>query len=334
MQSTSDVSLDNLSALNQNEEKIRQAILKVIPAGAASKAPNRERIIKILADYPVRLLYALSERSPEINQLCESNDVLNLKWASLLTSLEYPSIPIQSIDGEKGVSLFSQLKGAFLLSELNKNPDLNDIHSFAILNKACELGMFQALIKRLNFVSESIKTKTSVAGINSCIQQILSDVQQLSNLYWSIGCLDASLILFNTVEYFFNKEDSAFYINRFFMPAKTNHFSWQSKYDDKSMPFPILILEAAMENIYLARILADFPQSKEITEYISHGKGLMAGHEESFKSTDELQKLVVKKLNMLNVPLVESFCRNAHEHSIQTIKKHHPEIEIKTLNGF
>ena len=172
-----------------------------------------------------------------------------------------------------------------------------------------------------------MKNKNNAEEIDTYVLFILNDVKKLSNFYWAIGCIDASLILFQLVQYYFEEPNSRFYIDRFFMPAKTNQFSWIRKYDDNNTPYPVLILEAAVENLYLAKLLANFEQSKVITDHISHGKGLMAGHEESFKTLDELQNLVMKKLDMLELPLVESFCRNAFEHSIKTIKKYYPDFE-------
>ncbi|VVC75411.1 hypothetical protein AQUSIP_07010 [Aquicella siphonis] len=331
MHSLSTEGLAALSSLNSNEEKILNIILDILHAGN-DKAADKEKIIKILATYPLRLLYALSERSPEINELLESNDYLNSCWSSMLKKLGYPSIPIVSFDQTRKISLFSQLKGAFLLSELNKHPDLKNPNSFAILNKACEIGMFHALVRRLNYISELIVkrsgNKNNHDEIDTYIQFILRDVNKLSNLYWAIGCIDAALILFNIVNYYFEASNYKLSIERFFMLAKTNHFSWMTQYDDKNAPYPILILEAAVENLYIARLLSDFPQSNAISDQISHGKGLIADFEEHFANPGELQSLVVKKLNMLNIPLVESFCRNAFQHSIKTVNARYPEFEL------
>lgn len=331
MQTSTIGGLAELSSLQPNEEIILSTILNIINTGD-DRAVDKEKVIQVLANYPLRLLYALSERSPEINELLESNDVLNLHWSSLLQKLEYPSIIITSFDKTKEISLFAQLKGAFLLSELNKNPDLNHSTSFAILNKACQIGMFNAMIKRLNFTCDLImqknKTKKDSDTMDTYVEFILKDVQSLSNLYWAIGCIDASLILFNIVQYYFETSSQKYYIDQFFMPAKSGNFSWISKYDDKNNPYPILILEKAVESLYVARLLANFPQSQLITEQITHGKGLLAGYEDSFKTPDELQNLITKKLNMLQVPLVETFCNTAFQHSIQLINEYYPDVEL------
>jgi len=90
----------------------------------------------------------------------------------------------------------------------------------------------------------------------------------------------------------------------------------------------LMVLKAAVENIYIARLLADYPPSKEISDQITHGNGLLAGLEESFASPEELQGFVIKNLNNLHVPLVESFCRNAYEHSVNIINKNYPDLEL------
>lgn len=146
--------------------------------------------------------------------------------------------------------------------------------------------MFHALVRRLNYISELIVkrsgNKNNHDEIDTYIQFILRDVNKLSNLYWAIGCIDAALILFNIVNYYFEASNYKLSIERFFMLAKTNHFSWMTQYDDKNAPYPILILEAAVENLYIARLLSDFPQSNAISDQISHGKGLIADFEEHF----------------------------------------------------
>lgn len=331
MNSAGDSGLTSLAKLNPNEVKILNVILSTIKNNNGKPA-EMEKVVNSLSHYPLKLLYALSERSPEINALLETNDYLNTCWSAMLAQLEYPSIPIESFDGQKKISLFSQLKGAFLLSELNKYPDLRNPNALAMLNKACEIGMFHALIQRLNYftgiIMQSDGIKRDQEELDTYIQYILNDVHRLSNLYWAIGCIDSALILFNVVNYYFEKSDYKIFIERFFATAKTMHFSWMTAYTDKNTPYPIRILEAAVENLYIARLLTDYPQSKEISDQITHGRGLLAGHEEHFTNSDELQKLVMKELNMLQLPLVESFCRRAYQQAAKIINDQYPDMEL------
>ena len=148
---------------------------------------------------------------------------------------------------------------------------------------------------------------------------------QLSNLYWSIGCMDSAIILFDIVDYLFKLKNNQTYINHFFMFGNINQFSWIKKYDDINCPYPIALLETAIENLYIARQLADFQQSMDIANQITQGKGLFTGFEGRFNSYEDLHKLVKKKLNSLNVPLADSFCRKAFEHSEKLISQYFPD---------
>jgi hypothetical protein len=325
------LAITNQDILKPGEEKILVQILEILHAGE-EKSEKKEDLIKKLSAYPVRLLYILSEISPEINQLLESNAYLNEKWSDKLKSLKYPYLAIVSFDRTTIISPFSQLKGAFLLSKLGDNPDFNHPDSFVILNQACEIGMYHALVQRLNFHSELIEqkqgSKSNQEEIENHIQVILHDAHKLSNIYWAIGCIDAAIILFNIVNYYFDIPANKFSIDRFFAPAERNQFSWIRQYDNTHCPVPLTILKAAVENIYIAHLLSDYPPSKQISDQITQGRGLLVELDKSFSSPEGLMGFVKDKLNNLSIPLVESFCRNAYKHSISQIYQFYPDIEL------
>jgi hypothetical protein len=314
MISSQPVKFNDLSVLSDQEEKILAAILNKLKSGSV-KDSERAQVIQYIADYPVDLLYKLSVKNSSVNDLLESNEYLNKAWASMLKDLGYPYHPITSVDGKVTLSLFQQLKGAYLLSEFQKNPDFRNFNSASILNKACEIGMFQALILRLNNLSESIARnngdKADPDRIDTNIRQILQDAQKLSNLYWSIGSLNAAQNLFKVTNYFFKKEEHTSTIERFFLPAKANKFSWSGKYNDKDSPYALEALKCAMELLHSAEILFEFPESKKITEEVTGGKGIFYGHEDTFSNALELRKLVMKKLDELQIPLPTTFSEEA-----------------------
>lgn len=320
-----------LTYLNSDEEKIFQQILvNLHPANSEAKT----KMIETLSTYPLRLLYAFSEKSPKINELLETDSSLNESWAYRLENMEYPYHRIQAFNKKSGISLFSQMKGAHLLDILDKNPDgLHRPDLFAILAKACDLGMYQALIMRLNFYSAKLldkdERKKNPDTMDNYAQLMLMDVDKLNNLYWAIGCIDSSLILFNIINYYFELPNYKPHINQFFMFGKNNQssdqFSWMNKYDDNRRPYPIAILEVAVENLYLARLLAEFPESKKISDQISHGEGLLVSLGESFSSYQELENRIKEELTSLHVPLIETFCRQAYKHAVKTIHKQYPD---------
>ncbi len=313
-----------LSLLSSEESSLLKNILDAVCLGGK----DRDRHIKLLSTYPLRLVYALAENSAELNSIMDSDIFLNGCWARQLKFLGYPYHEIVSFDKADKLTLFSQLKGAFLMSEFNNNPDLENPEAMVILNKACDIGMFSALVKRLKFYSNMLAKESSSAvtqkDIKTCMEFILKDVQKLSNLYWTIGCIDSALILFNVVNCYYAMQGHKQSVEQFFMAPK---FSWLDEYDHES-PYPITVLKVAIENLYIAQLLCQVTPSKRIIDEISHGKGLFSSLEQSFSSFEELQSMVVRKLTALHVPLIESFCRNAFIHAVKTINQYYPELEL------
>lgn len=324
--------LEDLLILSSSETQVRKYIEDKLSQNPTDPG-EISRIINSLQKYPLRLIYALSETSKMINDFMESSEELNKHWANMLETLEYHSHPIESFDGEIYLSRLSQLKGAFLLSELQKNPDLSHHASFAILNKACDMGMYHALVQRMNFYADKIKNRKSKKlddeTIETYVQYLLRDMDKLSNLYWAMGCIDSAITLFSLVDYYFDLPGHKITVERFFMPMAVNKFSWSTSYDSKECPYPIRIIEAALENLYIASLLAQIPESRKISDELSHGKGLLAGYEDIFGSPTELQRHVEKKLSGLEIPLIESLCRNAFEHAKKTIARQHPDYQLQ-----
>jgi hypothetical protein len=319
--------IEALTTLSPEEENILQQILDILDS---SDDDTKTEMIQKLAKYPLRLLYVFSANSPVINELFETNEYCNESWSSRLDKMGYPYHPIQSFDGKIEVSLFAQMKGAHLLDIFDKDTDElhHDSDSFAILDKACDIGMYQAILKRLHYYANLLLTTRGEKKASNYVQIILSDVNKLSNLYWASGCIDSTLILFDIVNYYFQLSAYELPINQFFMFGNINHFSWMNKYDDNRRPYPIALLETATENLYVARLLSEFPESQIISDQLLHGEDLLAGFEQHFSSYEDLQKLVVKKLNALNVPLVETFCSKAYDHAVYIVHKQYTDREL------
>ena len=277
MQSSHYANLEDLATLSSDDEKVLSTILAILN----SQDDNQKKsLVEKLGNYPLRLLYAFSEKSPVVHSLLENDKYLNECWADRLHKMKYPFHPITSFDKSTQVSLFAQLKGVVLMKELDAfmetETDLSHSEIFPILNKACDLGIYKALVLRLNhytnMIDKSSSQKKDTDAADTYIQFQFHDAHKLSNLYWATGCIDSSLILFNIVDYYFTLPAFSSDVNRFFSNATTLQFSWSNKYDDRNRPYPISILEMAVENIYIARLLSEFPQSKQITDEITHGR--------------------------------------------------------------
>lgn len=334
MLSSKPTTLENLAKLSENEKSVLNEMVRLLTS-PESNAAAKQLVVKTLTTYPLRLLYAFSVNNNVINDLLENDPTLNRAWISYLQTLHYPYHKIVACDQSQKISVFTQLKGAFLLSELSKYPQLTDRAALIILNKACELGMYHALIKRLNFfcgmLAKSDSNNTDAA--KTYLPVILKDAAKLSNLYWTMGSIDATLILFNTLNKMFELSTQKISIERFFFSAKSNQFSWLKKYDHTDKPYPIALLEVAVENLYLARLLHDMPASQLITTQLSRMDNAFEGFEEEFTNYNDLQKLVMKKMHSLNVPLVSTFCQVAFNHAINRMHELFPDYSIpKEIN--
>jgi len=329
---SSHTTLKNLSTLSPTEQKRLEKILKTI------RENNKAEISKLKAELsvdPLELLYAFSEKSPEVHSLLENDKDLNQRWSERLKKIMgYPSHPIISFDKKMKVSLFSQMKGAVLMRELNtfidEGGDLsrND-NMLHILKKACDLGMHQALVMRLNYYSNVINNLNSKEEADTYIQYQFHDVHKLSHLYWALGCVDSAMLLLNIVDHYYQSPVFKSDVNRFFVSAAgtSAQFSWSTKYDDKNRPYPIALLELAVENLYIATLLSKVPESDLITNEITHGEGLFSGLEDHIKNLDDVQNFITNKLDALGVPLSGTFCDEAHDHAIKTIHQQMPQFK-------
>lgn len=298
-----------------------------IAKSQSTHTADYERTVHALSTFSLDILYALSINNEELHRFFTNNEKLQVAWEARLRALNAPDKTITSINGEKSVSLFSQLMGFYLMHQYEKYTIKNQ-DSLAILNKACELGSFKALIARLNLHADEItaeRMQKYPTEIETNIKQAIQDTATIGNLYWSIGCIDAAMILFKIAEAYFKHDPHIILVERFFMPAQSTPNFWSTQYDVKC-PTVVVIIEAAMENLYIAKLLKDHPNSVRVTNAVSNGVGLLVGYEKIFKSEEDLQKQVLHLLDVLHFPLISTFCDNAINHALATIKIHLPDF--------
>lgn len=325
MFSSTPSTLEKLATLSEKEQTVLNKMLNILTDSQSDPA-DREFILKTLGTYHIKLLYAFSENSDVMHKILDKDPSLNQIWSTHLKTLNYPSHEITSFNKSEKISLFSQLKGAFLLSELAKHDNPLASTAFPILKKACDIGMFQALIKRLNLFCNALSKLKSIP--ENYLTVILNDVARLSSLYWTMGCIDSSLIIFSVLNPMFQNPAHKLTIERFFIPASVNRFSWLQKYDDGAKPYPISLLEIAVENLYIARLLRDTPESKRIIEQLSQSNSEFAGFDEEIETYSDIQNLAMKKMHSLHIPLVATFCQSAFDHAVATIRKEHPQFMV------
>lgn len=328
VQSSRPQTLQELSCLSSDEEKLKSDLINVLTK-EKPESQVYKRTLECLGRYPARVLFVLSANSPEIYHVLDNDASLASAWSVRLKKLKLPEQAIHSFDQMKIVTPFTQIIGDYLMHLYEKHEEMSPL-ALTILDKACQLGIYSALIKRMNLFSEKLRrTKPDNSNdteMRSLTNTILDDAAAISNLYWSIGGIDSALILFAVANRYFDIEPQKLLVERFFMPASRNKFSWLSMYDADSCPYPVVLIEAAIENLYFAQLVVAFPESVKAVDGISHGKGMLAGFESHFQNRDELQKHVFTLLDNLHFPLIESFCRNAYGHAVKKIQSRYPEF--------
>lgn len=338
MSSSTQTKLPDMTTLSEGEEEALKSIEETFD-NPNSTAEEKQKILKWVSTYPVRLLYAFSKKSQKINDLFETNPYLNERWSLILKQLGYTCNNITSFDKTKKVSLFTQLKAVALLRELNKHPDLNSYNSFVLLNEASQLGLFDALMMRLKYYDKKLFemdfNKADVDAIDRQLDMVLHDANMLSNLYWSVGSLDAGITLLNVTDYFLSSKKYKEMTEQFLGTSNPNQFSWLTKYNDKHAPYPILILETAVESIYKGFLIANTPQSKKITDQVAPGNDLLYVFGEGVRTPAEVQQYIVDNLKAMDIPQIDSFCAIAFERALKKVSQHYHDIELpKNLEEF
>jgi hypothetical protein len=324
---TAQTKLSDLDVLTTVQQQALKEIEETYWHPNTSKE-QKDQIIQWILAFPIKTVYALSRNSQKFKDLCEQNDFLMDSWISILQRKQYLHAIGRSFDKTEKASVFNQLKGAVLVSEMRKSSNLN----LSLLNEGCQLEMYDALMMRLNVYDKKLAdidlNKTHFDEIETLLRSIFIDANTVSNLYWSVGFLNSGIILLNIVDCLFASKDIQSLVKIFLLPAKTSSFSWFSKYEDKQRPFPITVLETALENIYTGLLIANMPQSKAISNQLVSVNKIFSIIGEDINSFDDVQQYLIESLKSLDIPLVESFCENAFNHSIKAIIKLYPDCDL------
>lgn len=284
--------LSDLIKLDETEKKYLSDLKKIIHSDSVA---DQETLLTAFKNFHLGIIFKLAENNKEINQFCDTNDMLNTQWSDYLAQLRYPKTQIDSMDKKIQFSLFTQLKGAFLLHKL-KGFQNNSISGSAILNKACDFGMYQALVKRLTTLTDTIKDNSSQdKNIESVIQLAKKDAVLLSNLYWSAGLLNAASIYLALANYYCHPEDGQ-------LSSECIH-----------------AVKSALDSFYKAKFLSDFYPSKLLINILYAEKGIFTGS--LFKNWEETEKHFIKFTKEMGIPSSDDFCKKAREEAEQDVEK-------------
>lgn len=280
--------------------------------------------ITLLGSLNLWTLYILSENSQFIHAILDNNSHLNTVWKKLLKKGGFPDCEFVSRDKKIKVTLFSQIKGAVLLTAFDKYENKYDQPALEVLNKACDLGIYSALIECLNFycdyIKEHINNRSDRETVDTYVQFIIRDTTKLCNLYGAMAHVDSAFVLFNVAGYYLKQNEHKQHVSHFFNPA-ANKFSWQDKYHAEDCPRPVVLFGAAIENLYMAELLASDPLSINACEQLLHSRDALAGFEGSYAGAKALEKTIKDKLTKLGIPLVDAFCDMSLNAANESLKK-------------
>lgn len=111
------------------------------------------------------------------------------------------STQLSSVDGHTNLDA-REIKKAIIYYDAYKN----DNKKITCLERACDKGNYLALNKRCDLNILIIKddniNEIDKAKAKDTLQ---NDIAMLSNLYWSVGCMDACQFLFQIGDYYYDK---------------------------------------------------------------------------------------------------------------------------------
>lgn len=303
--------LKKLTTLNAGENSVLEDIKEDI---AEQTNDNIDEYIKQYQTRPAQLIafvFRLSQNDKMVDEHFNKDPHLNEAWVQLLSQYKgYPAFEMRSLDNKESISIFSRLKGAYLIAQ---DPEFNDI---GLLTECCRLGMYQALVTRLtrtkDFIEEkAAEQKTDISTyINQMITKIiLPDVTKVGNLYWSIGFINAANALFNLAKYCFTHPSAKVANELFQQRLKKNR--WTEEYKKDDCPPYVTFLKVAMESFYKAMELKDHEISKKITACIYPEHGLLTGFHDQIKNAEDAENYFKNFISSLGIEPPGPFCEQA-----------------------
>lgn len=181
---------------------------------------------KILSDLQKanpRTLFKLcvNPANADFKEICADEKLPHSEvWAKFLASRKFPGFVCQSLDKSETCTLLDQFIAGYLWTEykhkkaeaeqnIDNKAKHRDTLSFAVylLNHCCDHKHLNALKERCEFYSSIIQANDVPAEYKIMVDDLLNtDLKTLGNLYWTVGCLQASRILLNLSIYFSNND--------------------------------------------------------------------------------------------------------------------------------
>jgi hypothetical protein len=229
--------------------------------------PNTTELADLLVKISPIQFYRLTTLSTEIQEYCSTQSTFDFIWQEKLISNKCPSIVIHSKDAKEHLSPYDLFIGlSFYQSFLTLN--VRDVKRVEALNKACDVGLYAALIVRIKTHVSVIKNQGLQPKGEEEFNKLLNDTKRLSNLYWRLGYLQAAYTFRDISNHFYDLHLALIDTDAELILQKAQLFG-----------------QLAVHHFLCASFLVEHPTSKEIWQNIPDGKMI----DSSIEQQDQMQ---------------------------------------------
>lgn len=262
-----------MTELNEQE----RTILAYIEAKIDFNTDNTvSEAINYLMSLSYTVLIYISAYSDKLHHFLHFNFSMLSTMGKKLKENHYIHVPVYSMDNQEKHDIFDHYLSALMVQEyFTKLPTIRRSAEakrlcLEILHQASELGLYNALIVQCEHkISQAKMPGLSITAREEIIQYLIISIKRLTNLYWSIGHLQAGSLWQSLGDYFFNKEEEKNY--------------------------GIELHKTALKHFLCAFLLRNYPMSINIMDSLTQGKGLtgVAYEENSSPQTwDEFHDMI------------------------------------------
>jgi hypothetical protein len=189
--------LKTTSSLSQPQKKALAEFEKIFASGSKEE---KIAFAKALRLYAPEDIYQLTAASDGFKRFCKEYEIHYLpQWSEMLKEMGYFGFEIQSTNKKESFGVFNQYIASYLFALKQENS----------LDKACDLGLYHALIERCSY---NLKTIPSLRDNqrSKAQEQLLTDSERLANLYSTLGNLHACFNLISLGDFYQNQNETEY----------------------------------------------------------------------------------------------------------------------------
>jgi hypothetical protein len=238
---------DLIAAVKSLQALSQEDVVRFTQTGATPQALSQEDVMRF------------TQSRSTLRKFCETNTALQKTWLETLNKhyKKTPNQVVESLQGEKEKHpIFHHYVSAYLLNAFlsykhvlvrsAKNSYSGTLKAKVenLLNEACDLGSYYALLKRSQRNYEELAAEDKSLDTNI----IFNDAMRLKHLYGEIGCIQAGNILLDLSDYF--------------------------NEGDRDMDRGIVMFEQGIKNYMCALLLSSHEYSQQLTKRLTAGEGI------------------------------------------------------------